>query len=127
MGQRRAAPENVFRYMCGIAWRKVRLRRCRNWPGHGRAEETERKKTRARRRQTRSPPTFSHVLTDAETAKAYEDAESAHGDEPPETSEGRDSGALWWAWRTILTDRTILRDVLQRLLECLPDGSGTRA
>jgi len=124
-GASKVPPESTWRYMCGIAWSKVTelQEAARSLIGAGGED--------AQDAGPQTPDQYAeHLLawlTDAERAKAYENEDAVHGDEPPESEVGRSAGALWFAFRTVHNDRGLLRSSLSRLIRTLPDERGLRA
>jgi hypothetical protein len=117
MGQRRVAEENVFRYMCGVAWNKVselqgRAREITTGdPGD---EDTPDVEDLAVQRwcqlilKQRDP---------GEVEVATRDCLGYTGDDGP-------GGVLWFVIHNLELDRASLRDSLRDLMQALPGGVG---
>jgi hypothetical protein len=121
MGQRRVPAENVFRYMCGVAWRKVQELR-------ERASELVRDESSdADEGDERDDLDVEAIANwcriilkqcDADDVeKATRDCRNRAGDESP-------SGILWFVIHNMELDRMSLYATLRELLEQLPDEIG---
>lgn len=126
-GASKAAPDQTWRYMCGIAWKKVTelQQAARSITGES-----------GRRGQDDGPRTpdqyAGHLLermNDKERARAFrrEDITRDDPDEPATTDEGRAAGALWFAFDDLLMDRRSSESLLAEMLRMWPDERGATA
>lgn len=126
-GASKAAPDQTWRYMCGIAWKKVTelqqaARSITDEPEV--SEEDEGPQT---------PDQYAaHLLaglSDIERAKAYRDEEAVRDDpdDPCESDEGRAAGALWFAIRDLQADKFCAAKFLEEFLRVWPGGLGRAA
>lgn len=123
MGQRRVSAENVFRYMCGVAWRKVHELReraselVRDAPD-GSVEDLDLEDA-----GTEAVGNWCRVILKQrdprEVEKAARQCRERAGDEEP-------SGVLWFVIHDLDMDRAALCSAVRDLLEELPDDLGVK-
>jgi HNH endonuclease len=121
MGQRKVTEENVFRYMCGVAWKKVR-------EIQDRAREIAQDGADIEGGEEADPDVedagvqnWCRIILQQRDPRDVEAAtreclERAGDDDP--------SGVLWFVIHDMETERASLREVLRDLMNALPAGTG---
>ena len=122
MGQRRVAADNVFRYMCGVAWRKVHeLRERAGEMVQGAPAEDD--DTELEDAESEAISNWCRVILNQrdprEVEKAARQCRERAGDEEP-------SGVLWFVIHDLEMDRAGLCSALRDLLEKLPGDLGVK-
>ena len=121
MGQRRVSAENVFRYMCGVAWRKVRELRER--AGELVQDPPDDNDAVPRDVESEAIGNWCRIILKQhdprEVERATRQCLERAGDEEPQ-------GVLWFIIHNLDMDRTGLCSALRDLLEELPDDLGVK-
>jgi HNH endonuclease len=123
MGQRRVSAENVFRYMCGVAWRKVRELRERAGETVQGGPADDHDGDEPEDVESEAVSNWCRVILKQHDPREVERAarrclEQA-GDEEPQ-------GVLWFVIHGLDMDRTGLCSALRELLEALPGDLGIK-
>jgi len=124
MSQRRVAEDNVFRYMCGVAWRKVGelQQRARELTQDGGPRKAANAADAEDPDDDAAIQNWCRVILKQHDQQDVEAAtkrcrEYADSEEP--------SGILWFLIQDMESDRISLQDCLRELMEALPGGVGT--
>lgn len=122
MSQRKVAEDNVFRYMCGVAWRKVSelQQRARELAQNAPSPKDDDSEDH----EDEDDAAIQNWCRVILRTKDSRDVETATQDCVRYSEDDSPSGVLWFLIRNLELDRESLRGVLRELMLALPEDIG---